>query len=295
MRDVIEAGTPRRRRWIGIVVLAAVLAVPAISLLISRNPGEQQAGRAPQAATTGPGTGDGRGEATGGQASVPNILRAGPRTTGDEETIDVVFPDGTKARVRYPATLRLGDRGSRPYQGAWISGERAMFRKLYAPVGGVPRGTTWIRSMTGDVSLWSGRDGQLLIFAFGRWRIALQDSRDGLTFEQRMEWARSLKGKETRDGYLVLSAKDPVHLSKPGDRLGGEPAGPGLLFGDGRSELVSLVLTRDCRRNSGIPPELRWNATYTDGVCRGDVFVSAAGKEAFVRTALLGIKVKLTE
>ncbi|MEU7896212.1 hypothetical protein AB0B45_25570 [Nonomuraea sp. NPDC049152] len=291
MRDVIEAGTPRRRRWIGIVVLAAVLAVPAVSLLISRGPDDRPAAGPPPAAAPG--------SATDRQDRAPNILRAEARTVGDEESIDVVFPDGTKAGVRYPAVLRLAARGSRPYQGAWISGERAMFRKLYAPLDGLPEGGTRIRSMTGNVSLWTARDGQVLIFEFGRWRIALQDRRDGLTFEQRMEWAHALKGRVTREGYLVLSARDPVHLSKPGDRLGGEPAGPGLLFGGellgGRDELVSLVLTPDCERNSGIPPELRRDATYADGVCRGDVFVSAAGQEAFVRAALRGIKVKLTE
>ncbi|MFE3455434.1 hypothetical protein ACFXJ8_41625 [Nonomuraea sp. NPDC059194] len=290
MRDVIEAGTPGRRRWIGIVVLVAVLAVPAVSLLISRSPDGRQAADHPPSASPGAST---------YLVEAPNILRAEPRSVGDEESIDVVFPDGTKATVRYPATLRLAARGSRPYQGAWISGERAMFRRLYAPLDGLPEESTWIRNLTGTVSLWSAREGQVLVFAFGRWRIALQDRRDGLSFEQRMEWARALKGRVTRDGYLVLSAEQPVHLSKPGDRLGGEPAGPGLLFGGellgARDELVSLVLTRNCPRNSGIPPELRRNTAYADGVCRGDVFVSAAGREPFVQTALRGIKVKLTE
>ncbi|MGW4475707.1 hypothetical protein ACWENQ_39075 [Nonomuraea sp. NPDC004354] len=290
MRDVIEAG-PRRRGWVGIVVLLAVLAVPAVSLLISRSPDGRAPVVTPSTAAPTP--------AADQRDRAPNILRAYPRSLGDEESIDVVFPDGTKAQVRYPVELRLAARGSRPYQGAWIGGERAMFRKLYAPLGGMPEGGTRIRSMTRNVSLWSDGEGQVLLFAFGRWRIALQDRRDGLTFEQRMEWARALKGRVTRDGYLVLTAREPVHLSKPGDRLGGEPAGPGLLFGGellGRpDELVSLVLTPHCDRNSGIPPELRRNATYVDGVCRGDVFVSAAGAGVFVRAALEGIKVKLTE
>ncbi|MEU4543708.1 hypothetical protein [Nonomuraea dietziae] len=290
MHDVIEAGTPHRRRWIGIVVLAGVLAVPAAGLLISRNPDEPPAPARPDMAL--PGT---PRPSTYQDESTPNVLRADARREGEEETIDVVFPDGTKAEVRYPARLQLGKKGSRPTQGAWSEGAALVFRKLYAPLGGQPPNGRRIRSLTSNVSLWTSPSGQMLIYEFGDWRIALLDRPDGLTFEQRMEWARLLKGRVTPAGYLVLSASKPVRLSKPGDRLGGEPAGPGLLFGGGLSQTVSLVLTKNCPRNGGIPPEVRQNGRGADGTCKGDVFVSASGEAPFVKSVLEGIKVKLKQ
>ncbi|MBE1563143.1 hypothetical protein [Nonomuraea africana] len=288
MHDVLEAGTPRRRRWIGIAVLVGVLAVPAAGLLISGSPEEP--------ARPGPREGGLPAVPPPSVAppeSVPNVLRADARREGEEEVIDVVFPDGTEAEVRYPARLQLGRKGSRPLQGAWSEGESAVFRKLFAPLGGLPLNGRRIRSLTPNVSLWASPSGHLLIYEFGDWRLAFLDrSSDGLTFEQRMEWARSIKGRVTPDGYLVLSARKPVHLSRPGERLGGEPAGPGLLFGGGLSQ---MVLTPDCPRNGGVPPEVRQNGRGADGTCKGDVFVSASGELPFVKSALKGIKVKLKQ
>ncbi|GAA2803113.1 hypothetical protein [Nonomuraea dietziae] len=290
MHDVIEAGTPHRRRWIGIAVLVGVLAVPAAGLLISRNPDEPPGPARPDMALSGTPR-----PSTYQYENTPNLLRAEPRREGEEEAIDVVFPDGTEAEVRYPARLQLGRKGSRPTQGAWSEAPALRFRKLYAPLGGRPPNGRRIRGLTSNVSLWTFPSGQSLIYEFGDWRIALLDRPDPLTFEQRMEWARALRGRVTPGGYLVLSASKPVHLSGPGDRLGGEPAGPGLLFGGGLSQMVSLVLTKNCPRNGGIPPEVRQNGRGADGTCKGDVFVSAAGEAPFVKSALKGIKVKLRQ
>lgn len=286
--DVIEAGGRGRRRLIGLLVVLALLGVPAVSLLASRDPGP----RAAPGADPGPSP----VRSLTRVESAPNLLNARATAKDGVETIRVVFPDGTRARVRYPAELDLDRLGSRPFQGLWVDGE---YRQLIAPYNGeleITQGGEPIRSFAGHVTLWprqagSGSRGQVLLFAFGSWRMAMYDWPQGLDFERRLLVARELRGSVTGDGYLVLSGSRRVKLARPGDTALGAPAGPQLWFGGGATDMVALIPTPDCGEARGLPRAVRGRGHRVKETCRSGVRVVAVGDDRFVDRALDGIRI----
>ncbi|MCK2212916.1 hypothetical protein MF672_003740 [Actinomadura sp. ATCC 31491] len=288
--DVIEAGQGGRRRWAGLAVLLVVVLVPVIGLIASREPPPAPPPPpAPQAI-----------KSLTRADSPPNLLQVTPRTKGGEQVIAVVFPDGRRATVRYPAELDLAGMGVRPYQGMWVDG---IFRQLLAPANGeieITRGGQPIRSYAPNVTLWpqpagSGGRGQVLLFAFGKWRLAMYDSQEGLTFDQRLAVARRLRGKVTKAGYLVLSGGGPVRLARPGEKVQGAPAGPQLWFGGTARTMVALVPTPGCGKDSAIPYTITGRGRPAQAVCRGDVQVAVTGPDSFRRRAIHGIKVTVED
>ncbi|WP_084959356.1 hypothetical protein [Thermoactinospora rubra] len=282
--DVIEAGTRGRKRVIGIVVLAVLVAVPVVGLVASDDAPPEMPEPVPQPI----------GSLTTVTAE-PNILTPKVRVKGRTHLIDVVFPDGRRATVRYPAELRLDRLGVRPAQGGWLEGDEPEFRQLVAPYGGeveVTKGGRPIRSMTGNVTLWprqaGGEGGQVLLFAFGPWRLALYDRPLGLTFEQRMAWARNLRGRVTGDGYLVLSARRPLRLAGPG-----EAAGPQLWFGTSADRMVVLMPVPSCSRPIREPPVLAEPVSAAGHACRDGVYIGVTGPEEFVGKAVKGLRIRL--
>ncbi|MFB4267760.1 hypothetical protein [Nonomuraea sp. GTA35] len=289
--DVIEAGERGRRRWIGLVVVLALLLIPVVGLLASRDP-EPEPEAAPASRTPGPI----RSLTTLDNA--PNILNVPARKKGDDEVIQVVFPHGARAEVRYPGELGLAAMGSRPFRAGWIDGT---FRQFVAPYGGeveITRGGRPLRNYASNVTLWprqagSGQYGQVLLFAFGPWRLAMYDRGQGLTFEQRMTVAESLKGRVTKDGYLVLTARGGVRLAEPGEHVQGEPVGPQLWFGGGAGQMVALVPTPDCEQQVRTPGAIERPGRRAEMVCRGDVLVAATGPAPFRTKAISGIRVTM--
>jgi hypothetical protein len=289
--DVIEAGARGRRRWIGLGVVAVLLAVPIVSLLASRDP---EPDRAPPTSAPAPMPIRSLTRIEG----APNVVSAPAKAKGGNEVIPVVFPDGTRAEVRYPAGLGLNELGARPFQGAWIAGH---YRGFYAPYGGemeISRGAQPIRNLTPNVTLWPGQPGvgsagQLLMFAFGKWRLAMYDRREGLTFEDRLAAAKGLRGKVGKDGYLVLSGGGSIRLAERGETVQGEPVGPQLWFGGGTGDMVVLIPTPNCRKYARTPSVLNGRNRPARAVCRGDVQIAASGSRAFVQHAIDGIRITL--
>ncbi|GAB2936540.1 hypothetical protein ACFMQL_08015 [Nonomuraea fastidiosa] len=287
--DVIESDERGHRRWVEWTVVVALVAICAVSVLTSREP-------EPEADAEGPTPAPIRSLTR--VESAPNILTARPARKGGDELLEVVFPDGTRAEVRYPAKLGLAEMGSRPFWSAWVDGR---FRQFVAPYAGeieITRGGKPIRNFTPNVTLWprpagSGARGQVLLFAFGRWRLALHDVGQGLTFEQRMTMARQVKGRVTKDGYLVLSAGKGVRLAAPGTVVQGRPVGPQLWFG-GLGERVALVPTPDCADRARMPAVIDGPGRRGEMVCRGDVLVAVTGPPEFRRTVLDQLRVTLT-
>jgi len=289
--DIVEYG-PRRRRWVGIVVVAGLLAVPLFGLLYGRADPPP-----PPAAEPTPST------ATSPPPATVNAVFPRPRGDGATRTISVTFPDGAKATVTYPAGLRLAELGVRPHIGAVLTrpGEEAEFRQLTAPYRGeadVARGGPMIRHLTDDVTLWPGPPGapaagDVLLFAFGRWRIALQDEPDGLNFDERRIWARALRGRVTRDGFLVLSARSPLRLARPGEVYDEVVAGPQLWIGGGGGPLIVLTPTPDCARRAIEPSAVRNRPGRTGETCQGEVHVAASGEPEFVRQVLEEVRVRM--
>ncbi|AQZ68978.1 unnamed protein product [[Actinomadura] parvosata subsp. kistnae] len=287
--DVIEAGERGRRRWIGLAVVLALLLIPVVGLLASRDPepGPVSATRTPSPITS-----------LTTIDNPPNMLTAPVKHKGGDEVIQVVFPHGARAEVRYPAGLRLAAMGVRPFRAGWIDG---MFREFVAPYGGeaeITRGGRPLRNYAPNVTLWprqagSGQYGQVLLFAFGPWRVAMYDRGQGLTFDQRTALATNLKGRVTKDGYLVLTARGGVQLAEPGEYAQGEPIGPQLWFGGGAAETVALVPTPDCAKRARMPGVVQGRGRRAEMVCRGDVLVAASGPASFRTKAISGIRVTM--
>ncbi|MGW0809578.1 hypothetical protein [Nonomuraea sp. NPDC002799] len=281
--DVIEAGERGRRRWIGLSVVLALLAIPVVGLLLSRDP-EPPPPSAPQPIRS-----------LTRIEGAPNLLHAPTTVKGGDEVIRVVFPDGARAEVRYPAELDLDGMGSRPFQGGWVD---EIFRQFVAPYNEVEitRGGRPIRNYAPHVTLWprqAGSGSQVLLFAFDDWRLAMYDRGQGLTFDQRMALARGLTGKVTEDGYLVLSAKGAVRLAGPGTIVEGSPVGPQLWFGGGAREVVALVPTPGCERITRLPSLVGGRTRSAGSVCRKGVLIVAAGSRSFRERAIDGIRVTM--
>ncbi|SEM85983.1 hypothetical protein [Nonomuraea pusilla] len=287
--DVIEAGGRRRRRWIGVAVVAALLVVPAVSLLLSRDPGPPP----PVPASTS------RPVATPVAADdTPNAVHPRAVRKGGDEVIEVVFPDGRRAEVRYPAELALAGLGVRPFQGVWVDGQYRPLTAPYSVAAEVGRGGRPLRTLTPNVALWppppSGVSrGDVLLFTFGPWRVALPDQPVALTFEQRLAAAEGLRGTVTEDGYLVLSARGAVRLARPGETLAGLSVGPQLWFGGGAGPLLVFTQAPHCRAGQAAPSAVLSRTQPSGAVCRDGVQIAVSSSEEFRGKALDGIRITL--
>ncbi|MBB4918787.1 hypothetical protein [Streptosporangium saharense] len=289
--DVIEAGGPAgSRRWIGIAVLAALVVVPVVSLLVSRDPGLPPV---PDPRATVSGT-----VSTPVAAATPtNVLYPKPRSKGDRKILDVVFPDGTKAEITYPADLRLAELGVRPARGGWLDGYFSLYRELTVPPGGheeVSQGGPMIRELAGNSTLWqaaSPTEGQVMLFDFTPWYVTLRDQKNGMTFEQRQLWAKNLHGEVTKDGYLVLEGSSPVRLAEPGQIFRGGIAGPRLWFGGFGGPLVVVAPMPHCDTASIGPIEAGQGVSKS--VCRNGVYVAASGERGVVERVIAEVRGKL--
>ncbi|MEV8635921.1 hypothetical protein AB0395_30115 [Streptosporangium sp. NPDC051023] len=291
--DVIESGGQTGpRRWVGIAVLAVLVAVPVISLLAGRDPG---APASPAQAST-----PGVVSAPVAAGTPTNVLYPRPRSKGDRETLDVVFPDGSKAQIGYPAELGLAKLGVRPAQGGWLEGYFSLFRMLTVPPGGyaeIAQGRPMLRRLAGHGTLWQPTgptEGQVMMFDFAPWYVTLRDQKDGMTYEQRLLWAENLRGRVTGDGYLVLEATSPVRLAGPGQLFRGALVGPQLWFGGaGEAVLVIAPAPRcDIREISQVVPDP--SGGFSSRRCADGVYIEAAGERAAVERMIAGVRVRLT-
>ncbi|MEU4833828.1 hypothetical protein [Streptosporangium sp. NPDC023615] len=287
--DIVEKDAPRGpRRWIGVVALAALVTAPVVSLLAGREPGAVPPPPAPQPARTA------------AEREVPNLLHPKPRQRDGREILDVVFPDGSTAELGYPAELGLAALGIRPATTGWLDGAPGSPRRLTTPEGGpagVSRGRPMIRKLTGKVTLWhpmSSAEGEALLFAFDPWFVALRDLKEGLTFEQRMLWARNLRARVARGGYLVLTARAPLRLAAPGHTVGGEQAGPQLWFGGARQTLLVLAPVPGCDVASIELSVIEQRHRFSAETCQDGVYVAVSGERGHVERTIAGLTVRRT-
>ncbi|MFI6597814.1 hypothetical protein ACIBHX_16270 [Nonomuraea sp. NPDC050536] len=287
--DVIEAGERGRRRWIGLLVVLGLLAVPIIGLLASREPG------AVPKPTPTPNPVPSMVVTISGAS---NVLHPKPVVTGPQASMRVVFPDGRTAEVRYPADVGLEKLGLRPFRGVWVAGQ---YLELVAPYEGeveISKGGMPIRKLTSNVTLWPHQpgfpsDGEVLLYTFGRWKMALYDQPEGLEFDQRIAAAGDLRGRVASGGFLVLSGKGIVRMAAPGENARGDPVGPQLWFGGDGGDMLALIPTPDCRHKARMPSVVDGQGRPARFVCRGDVQVAASGDSDFVQRAIAGVRITL--
>ncbi|MDF5756456.1 hypothetical protein [Spongiactinospora sp. TRM90649] len=289
--DVIESGP--RRRWSGLVVtgvLVALVGIPVVGLLANREPAEPP----PQPSRPLPSS-----PAPVSEERRANYLLPKTSRSGDRRILHVTFPDGTRARVSYPAGVTLAEFGVRPAIGVRAV-EGGPIYPLVAPLlgqNGSSAGGPMLRRLTDDVGLWPKRAvrgrGYLMVFDFGKWTISLSDPIEGgPTFEQRMDLAQRLHGRTDKRGYLVLRAGDPVRLARPDELIGSVTFGPQLWFGGGTRPLVVFVLSPDCGADSPAPPRVDARR-YVAVACKGDVQVAVVSGREYADRLLSGLRIEL--
>lgn len=185
-----------------------------------------------------------------GELPSPSIEAAEPfvpptHLEGDLVVMAVTFPDGRTAEIVYPQRLELASLAVRAVSFAEPTQAPECAAILYAHHGterffhdeGTPEAT--YPSTTGkSVALWEPPANATypqawLVFSFGSWRVGAPVQGSCGHEDVLATWARSVTGRETPDGFLVLETKPPVRAYEPGD-----PDAPGLIFEDGRFQVM---------------------------------------------------------
>jgi hypothetical protein len=147
------------------------------------------------------------------------------RREGEVVVLPLVFPDGTTAELRYPPELDLARSGVWPRTSGALGKEPATGRDLLIIYGNAEEGLTagtapvacYQGADLGQVELWQSQDPDVrywLVFRFGAWTVALWDGNAErlMGHRDRAAWARSLVGRETGNGWLLLRGRRPLRL-----------------------------------------------------------------------------------
>jgi len=231
----------RAVRWIFygagyVAVVAAAILLPLRLLAPLRSAGEPVPGP-----TTSP-------DPAEPQPFIPPTYREGHRVV-----MPVTFPDGSTAEVLYPLGVDLASMGVRPY----IVGCGRDFNFFYRhdPHGTEYDGDRPLEIYEGaegsEVTLWKGRHGVDLYFRFlfEDWTVLMYDYADGLTERQRAACTRALHGRQTTEGFLVLSMPNPPPSITPLAESGRQLSRSELMFGDLDPGL--LLFPGRCRPSPG--------------------------------------------
>ena len=144
-------------------------------------------------------------------------------------SLEVIFVDGSRSAVEWPADLDLVSQGLIPYGWAFITGGSS--RDFFVRPGAVQDVLTLLggAELVGEypdangamVGLWRPENDEVdyLGFQFGSWTVLVYDYRDALAMseEHRALWATNFHGEVADDGFLVLSADRPMYLVFAGD------------------------------------------------------------------------------
>ena len=151
------------------------------------------------------------------------------RREGDTVVLPVVFPDGSTAELRAPLGLDLASLGVWPRISGVLGKDAATGRDLlivYGNAQGLTASKAPVACYQGadrsQVELRRSQDPEVrfwLLFRFGAWTVALWDGNAGrlLGHQDRALWARSLVGRQTEGGWLVLRGRRPLRLGAEHD------------------------------------------------------------------------------
>jgi hypothetical protein len=143
--------------------------------------------------------------------------------------LPAVFPDGSTAELRAPPQLDLAGLGVWARTSGVLGEDAATGRELlvvYGNAEGLTAGRAPVACYQGadrrQVELRQSQDPEVrfwLLFRFGAWTVAIWDGNAGrlMGHQDRAVWARSLVGRETQGGWLVLGGRRPLRLGAEHD------------------------------------------------------------------------------
>lgn len=154
----------------------------------------------------------------------------------------LVFPDGSSGEVVAPVDLGIQRMAIAVFSAGGLGRvDRTMNFRYGEPAGLTHEGPLETYEGHGGhaVELWEGAPGHWecpnLVFRFGSWYVGVRSCQGDLSTRDKEQWARSLRGDVTEEGFLVLTAEPPLVLQKKGGR-----DGPELILGMGRADWIEL-------------------------------------------------------
>ncbi len=177
---------------------------------------------------------------------------------GDRTVLPLTFPDGTRATIAYPHELAIAELGVRSYGSGTVGRRGRDFIVL--------RGAPTLR--------------RALRLEFGRWTVEIQSQ--AMRARERRRWRKSLRVRETAEGFPVLEATAPLKLA-----AAGESHGPALEFGMSRRSPWLLLLLQTCG------PKAETTMRGFSSWCRSDSVVAHAyGGRRFRAAASEGVELR---
>lgn len=154
----------------------------------------------------------------------------------------LTFVDGSSAEVVAPPDLGIQEMSASIYTAGGLVGvDRTMNFRFGEPAGLVHEGPleTYEAYDGRAVEVWKGTPGDWecpnLVFRFEDWYVGVRTCQRELSTREKDQWARSLRGDVTEDGFLVLSADPPLVLQETGGH-----EGPELILGMDRANWIEL-------------------------------------------------------
>lgn len=140
----------------------------------------------------------------------------------------VTFVDGSRAELVFDVHLRPKDLGVYGFTSGGLGGidRTLVFRHAEGQIYEMHSGPleTYEGHAEGTVEVWEGPPGDFpcphLIYRFGNWFVAVRTCQGQLSKDEKAQWARSLVGRVTHEGFLVLDARVPLVLQKTGGHEG---------------------------------------------------------------------------
>jgi Tol biopolymer transport system component len=154
----------------------------------------------------------------------------------DRVVMPATFLDGSTAEIVFPEALGLQDMRAQIFTAGGLEGVDRTINFLYGDPSSLRH--------SGPTETYGGHDGQPvevwkpaprtygcpnLVYRFGDWFVGVRTCQGELSESEKADWARSLVGHQTEDGFLVLEAVPPLVLQRTGGHEGPEL----MLFGDG--------------------------------------------------------------
>lgn len=166
-----------------------------------------------------------------------------PSRTEDGQTLmPVTFVDGSKGEIVADKSLRVDRMAAQIYTAGGLGGVDRTINFSYGVADAMMHEGP-LESYEGPggspVEVWEpAPDTYLcpnLVHRFGGWFVGVRTCQNELSVAQKRTWARSLEGRITEDGFLVLSARSPLSLQVTGGH-----EGPEMILNQGRSNWIEM-------------------------------------------------------